>query len=1124
MSRDCTEPRKEKACYNCNQTGHLSRDCPEVNQGGRSGPECYKCGKIGHISRDCYQGGGGYGGFSSGGTCYTCGQTGHRAANCPNGQKCYNCGQTGHISSQCSQPQTKACYQCGQPGHISRECNDYATTFQKADALALVVGSVEDANPYQKGTAIQTWLLAYEFPQTILLFTADKLHVITSHSKAAHLQALDAAEKRIPMEVHVRTKDAEKNKELYKNVLEQVKKSRDGKRLGVPVKDQYKGKVVDEWKEALNDFDTQFEQVDITAGLANVLAVKEEEELRTMRSGARVSSQLMRGYFVEKMSTLIDEEKPITHEQLADMVEKTIADNKVLRGLKLPNDLVTDFLDWCYTPIIQSGGEYDLRSSAISNDQKLHAGTILCSLGIRYRNYCSNIGRTYLIDPNKTQEKTYEFLLDLQHKIIESVKEGVKMKDVYNQALQYIRSKRSDLEQYFVKSLGSSMGIEFRESNSTINAKNNRELESGMILNLSVGFQGIPNPEPQDEKSRVYSLLLVDTVRVTPDGAYVLTDCPKSLNDICYYFKGGDEDEEMAEVKEEVKPRQQEKKSRAATSAILKSKLRNEEQDEDSPEMRRKAHQKELAAQNLARNLSKYSDQNGEIDSEKETVFRKFESYKTEQKLPREVKNLRVMVDHRAESIICPIYGLGVPFHISTVKSVSKSDEGEFVVLRLNFVTPGQAGSKKDEIPSDDVDANFVRALTYRSSDTHRMAEVYKQITDLKRDSAKRDAERREMADIVVQEKLIEVKGRRPIRLGDVFARPGLDGKRVPGEVEIHTNGLRYQSPLRADHRIDILFSNMKHLFFQPCDNELIVIIHIHLKNPIMIGKKKTKDIQFYREASDVQYDETGNRRRRHNYGDEDELEAEQEERRRRAALNREFKQFAEKITEASDNRIEADVPLRELGFPGVPFRSNVLLQPTTDCLVHLSDPPFLVLTLSEIEVAHLERVQFGIKNFDIVFVLKDYSRPVIQINTVPMTQLENVKEWLDSVDIPTTEGPMNLNWPLIMKTVTSDPASFFQEGGWGFLDAQKSDDENSEDESESASEFEVEESDFAESESEESSFDEAASQDEGSEAESVESGEDWDELEEKARRADEKKHGKRAAEDDDDVRKKKRR
>lgn len=197
------------------------------------------------------------------------------------------------------------------------------------------------------------------------------------------------------------------------------------------------------------------------------------------------------------------------------------------------------------------------------------------------------------------------------------------------------------------------------------------------------------------------------------------------------------------------------------------------------------------------------------------------------------------------------------------------------------------------------------------------------------------------------------------------------------------------------------MFSNIKHLLFQPCDHELVVILHIHLKNPIIIGKKKAKDVQFFREVSDASFDETGNKKRRKNYYDEDELEMEQEERKRRADLNKYFKAFSDKIAEAvsltswarllretskrltqllvmarqSDNRIEVDIPFRELGFNGVPFRSNVLLQPTTDTLVFLTEPPFLVLTLAEIEIAHLERVQYGLKNFDMVFVFQDFAR-----------------------------------------------------------------------------------------------------------------------------------------------------
>jgi nucleosome binding factor SPN SPT16 subunit len=199
---------------------------------------------------------------------------------------------------------------------------------------------------------------------------------------------------------------------------------------------------------------------------------------------------------------------------------------------------------------------------------------------------------------------------------------------------------------------------------------------------------------------------------------------------------------------------------------------------------------------------------------------------------------------------------------------------------------------------------------------------------------------------------------------------------------------------------------------------------------------------------------------------------------------------------------VDVDIPFRELGFSGVPHRQLVLMQPTTDCLVHLSDTPPLVVTLAEVEIAHLERVQFGLKNFDMVFVFKDFSKPVAHVNNIPIDQLENVKEWLDSVDIPFTEGPVNLSWPQIMKTINDDPRAFFEEaGGWGFLsaepgsDATDSEDEVSEFEDQESEADQVSESDSASAQSEFSSGGDAS----GSDDEADESGEDWDDLEKQA-------------------------
>ncbi len=480
-------------------------------------------------------------------------------------------------------------------------------------------------------------------------------------------------------------------------------------------------------------------------------------------------------------------------------------------------------------------------------------------------------------------------------------------------------------------------------------------------------------------------------------------------------------------------------------------------------------------------------------------------------------------MDSRAATVVLPIYGFAVPFHIHTIKNVSKSEEGEWTSLRFNFITPGQILGKKEDQPFEDPDATFVRSMTYRSQDTFHFSELYKEITDFKKAANKREVEKKEMADVVEQDKLVLNKARSQV-LREVFPRPSLEGKRVPGDLEIHQNGIRFSSPLK-EQRIDLLFSNIKHLFFQPCDKELIVIIHVHLKHPIIVGKKKARDVQFYREASDVQFDETGNRKRKYRTGDEDEIELEQEEKRRRHQLNKEFKAFAQKIAEASEGRFEVDTPFRELGFNGVPFRTNVFLQPTMDCLVHLTEPPFFVITLAEVEIAHLERIQFGLKNFDLVFVLQDFSRAPVHINSIPAASLDSTKEWLDSMDIPISEGAVNLNWTAIMKTVQEDPYAFYNEGGWGFLQ-NGSDASDASDSEESASDFgelvDDEESDaFSASESEDD-FDEDASDDsDGSfDDEEDESGEDWDELEKKAARADDKRRKEKGYDSDEEKKK----
>lgn len=998
--------------------------------------------------------------------------------------------------------------------------------FGGASSIVVMMGKVEEAPEFHKNNAVHFWLLGYEFPTTLMLFTTDTLYILTTAKKAKHLDQIKAG--RFPVEVLVRGKDAEENEKLFVKISEKIKEA--GNKVGVIAKDTSRGPFVDEWKKAFGEHCKDVEEVDISPALSTyAFAVKDEHELRAMRTASKACVALMTPYFLDEMSNILDAEKKVKHSDLADKVDKKLDDNKFWKTVqlpskaKLPSDLDPAQLDWILGPAIQSGGKYDLRFSGDPNDENLHAGIIIAAMGLRYKSYCSNIARTYLVDPNKSQESNYKLLWMIHNSIIKDIRDGMLAKDVYSKAVGIIKAKKPDMEKHFLKNVGWGVGLENKDPTLILNAKNPRVLKDGMTLIINTGFQDIENPQPQDKSSKVYALVLTDTIRVTSSEPVVFTaEAPTSADANSFFFK----DDEEAEPA----PKKEKKDSRVgavATKNITSSRLRSERSTnvDEETDTKRKEHQKELAVKKQKEGLARFAESTSAQNGGEAKKFKKFESYKRDNQFPLRIRNLEIVVDAKNNTVVVPVMGRPVPFHISTIKNASKSDEGDFAFLRINFLSPGQGVGRKDDQPFEDANAHFVRSLTFRSADGDRYSDIATQISNMKRDAVKKEQEKKDMEDVVEQDKLVEIRNRRPAVLDNVFIRPAMEGKRVAGKVEIHQNGIRYLSPLNAQHRIDILFSNVKHLFFQPCAHELIVIIHIHLKDPIIVGnKKKTKDVQFYREATDIQFDETGNRKRKYRYGDEDEFEAEQEERRRRAELDRLFQGFAQKIAEAGRSEgIEVDMPIRDLGFNGVPFRSNVFVQPTTDCLIQVVEPPFMVVTIEDVEIAHLERVQFGLKNFDMVFVFKDFTRAPYHVNTIPVEFLDQVKDFLDSSDIAFTEGPLNLNWPTIMKTVTADTHQFFVDGGWSFLQADS--DEDGEDESEEESAFEISEEDLddASESEEESDFDgsNASDDDDDGDADldSEDEGEDWDELEKKAKRRDRED----MMRDDDEKSKKKR-
>lgn len=223
------------------------------------------------------------------------------------------------------------------------------------------------------------------------------------------------------------------------------------------------------------------------------------------------------------------------------------------------------------------------------------------------------------------------FLVELQNHVFSLIKAGAFCNDIYNKAVAYIEEKRADLVPYFVKNCGFGMGIEFRESNFLLSAKNTRALQNNMILNVTLGFQNLEN-QSNDSKNKVYSLFLGDTVQVTQSDPIILTEADKQLSVISYTF--GDEDEEDDATKITELPRKR--------GAILESQLRSNE-DRAENEAKRKAHQKSLHEKRLKDGLARFSETQDSGVEKQKLAFKKFESYRKDAPLPPNVSELKVV-------------------------------------------------------------------------------------------------------------------------------------------------------------------------------------------------------------------------------------------------------------------------------------------------------------------------------------------------------------------------------------------------------------------------------------------------------------------------------------------------
>ncbi|KAI5424901.1 FACT complex subunit spt16 [Lathyrus oleraceus] len=925
-----------------------------------------------------------------------------------------------------------------------------------------------------------------------MVFTKVKIHILCSQKKASILNSVKkSAKESVGVEIvfHVKARNDD-GASLMDSIIRAFG-ARSSSTVGFIAREKPEGKLLEGWDEKLRN--SKFVLSDVANGFSALFAAKSDEEVTFIKRAAYLTASVMKNFVVSKLENVIDEEKKILHSELMEETEKVILEpSKVNCKLKAEN------VDICYPPIFQSGGKFDLRPSAVSNNEELYyasAGVIICGVGARYKSYCSNIARTFLIDADPIQSKAYEILLKAHEAVIGSLKPGNKLGASYLAAVSVVEKDAPHMVSCLTKSAGTGIGIEFRELGLKINAKNDEIVKEGMAFNVSIGFQNL-QCENSESKNKVFSLLLADTVVVNKDKTDIVTSMSsKALKDVAYSFN---EDEE------EEKPKS--KSDHSGTEPLMSKTTLRSNNREISKEKLRRQHQAELARQKneeTARRLAGGGNEAGENRSSSRSSA-ELVAYKNINDLPP-LSEMMIHVDQKNEAVLLPINGSMVPFHVYFIRNEEiQQDTNRNCYVRISFNLPGIPFKPRDS-NSMKFRSIYLKEARFRSKDSRHISEVVQSIKTLRKRVKARESERAERATLVTQERLQLANNRyKPIRLPNLLIRPAFGGRgsKIAGTLEAHVNGFRY-STTRSNERVDVIFANIKHAFFQPAENEMITLLHFHLHNHIMVGNRKTKDVQFYVEVMDMVQNVCG---KRSDY-DPDELEEEQRERDRKNKINVEFQSFVNRVNDIwvqpqfNDLDLEFDQTLRELGFPGVPHKSSVFVVPSSACLVELIENPFLVVTLCEIEIVNLERVGLGQKNFDMTIVFKDFKRDVLRIDSIPSTSLDGIRVWLDTMDIKYYESRLNLDWRAVLKRVTDDPKTFIKDGGWEFLNSEATDSESDNDNSEESDKSYVQ-SDTDDNESVvESTEDE---EEEDSDGDSEEEDSDEDSEEEKGKRCEE--------------------
>lgn len=204
-----------------------------------------------------------------------------------------------------------------------------------------------------------------------------------------------------------------------------------------------------------------------------------------------------------------------------------------------------------YEPIVGAGGNGCVLHYRANNARLTDGDLLLCDAGAEYRNYASDITRTWPVNGrySKEQRTLYQIVLDAQAAALAEARPGQPWIAGHDAAVRTLTEgllslgllkgslkqnlQSGDYKQFYMHKTGHWIGLDVHDVGEYKLAGDYRQLEPGMVFTIEPGLYIAPGSKGVPAKYHGIGIRIEDDVAITGSGYELLTDgVPRTIDAI----------------------------------------------------------------------------------------------------------------------------------------------------------------------------------------------------------------------------------------------------------------------------------------------------------------------------------------------------------------------------------------------------------------------------------------------------------------------------------------------------------------------------------------------------------------------------------------------------------------